>query len=166
MSRTTRWRAGAWWVHHLQTGVQILKLLSLILNSEPQDSSSQVQVLRNRHRWFILYFKIPDEVSSSDFVMWIAKNGRGHFTRHKREPALVPILTGHMIGRCGTPAFTAFWQCGGFLFFLLLKQLVHHTSHFGFPPRRKSKMVWAFGAHPGVYPAILTAQILQQPRVI
>ena len=83
-----------------------------------------------------------------------------------REPALVPILSGRMIGRCGTPAFTAFWRCGGFLFYSLLEQLVHHTSHFGFPPRRKSKMVWAFGAHPGVYPAILTAQILQQPRVI
>ena len=40
--------------------------------------------------------------------------------------------------------------------FSFAEQLVHHTSHFGFPPRRKSKMVWAFGAHPGVYPAIPT----------
>ena len=32
-------------------------------------------------------------------------------------------------------------------YFILLEQLVPHTTHFGFPPRRKSKVVCDLGSH-------------------
>ena len=54
--------------------------------------------LKQRHGWFILCFKITGEVSSS--------------TREN-----LPWYQYRQDTSCGTPAFNAFWQCGGVLYF-------------------------------------------------
>ena len=60
---------------------------------------------RSGHRWFILYFYIPDEVSSSGSVTWIAKMDEGVSSSlpDRRELELFQVLTASS-RHCGPPA--------------------------------------------------------------